>query len=85
MLLLTALFSLRKLMLRLISNTHKFRSDSAALSHSEKKIISKTYSAVLRSLNNTQGTQTMVNRVSSMDHQIKLYFNANLHVYVKLC
>lgn len=36
-LLLAALFSLRKLMLTLISNTHKFRSDSAALFHSEKK------------------------------------------------
>lgn len=49
-----------------------------------KKIISKTYSAGLRSLNNTLGTQTMAIRVSSMDHQIKLYFNANLHVYMKL-
>lgn len=81
-LLVAALFSLRKL--TLISNTQKFRLDSAALPHLEKKIISKTYSAVLRSLNNTQGTQTMANRVSSMDHQTKLYFNANLRVYMKL-
>lgn len=83
---LVALFSLQELMQTLISNTHhKFRSDSASLPHSESKNNFKDLCllVVLTGLNNTQGTQTVANRVSSMEHQIRLYFNASLLVYMK--
>lgn len=83
-----ALFSLRKLMLTLISNTyHKFRSDSASLPHLESRNHFKDLRLPLCCAQNLEFQHpgySVANSVSPMEHQIKLHFNANLHVYMRL-
>lgn len=85
---LATLFSLRKLMLALISNTyHKFRSDSASLPHLESRNHFKDLRFPLCCAQNLEfqhPRHSVANSVSSMEHQIKLHFNTNLHVYMRL-